>query len=155
MAQTKDPAEKTFVTNRKARHDYHVLETYEAGIALAGSEVKSIRAGQVNFKDSYAHVRRGEVILENVHISPYEPASRFNHEPERPRKLLLHKREIRKLIGKVEEKGKTLVPLRMYLKKGRVKIELALAEGKKDYDKRQDIAKRDMEREMRREYKNR
>ena len=155
MAQQKDTGDKTFVTNRKARHDYHVLETFEAGIALAGSEVKSIRAGKVNFKDSYAHVIRGEVILENVHVSPYEPASRFNHEPERPRKLLLHKREIRKLIGKVEEKGKTLVPLRMYLKKGRVKIELALAEGKKLYDKRQDIAKRDLDREMRREYKNR
>ncbi len=153
MAQGKETTEKTVVTNRKARHDYHILETYEAGIALAGSEVKSIRAGKANFKDAYARVQRGEVILENVHVSPYEPASRFNHEPERPRKLLLHKREIRKLIGKVEEKGKTLVPLRMYLKDGKVKVELALVEGKKKYDKREDIAKRDMDREMRREFK--
>ena len=147
--------EKTVATNRKARFEYHLLETFEAGIALKGTEVKSARAGKVNFKDSYATIKKEEIILENMHISHYEPASRFNHDPERPRKLLLHRKQIRKLIGKIEEKGNTLVPVRMYLKNGWLKIELALAKGKQLYDKREAIAKRDQDREAQRELKNR
>lgn len=135
--------------NRKARHDYHIEETMEAGIALQGTEVKSLRLGRVNLRDSYARVENGEVFLYGMHISPYEQGNRFNHDPLRVRKLLLHKREIRRLIGKTREEGYTLVPTRLYFKNGKAKVELALAKGKKLYDKREAIAKRDAERRAR------
>lgn len=135
--------------NRKAYHDYHIEETLEAGIALQGTEVKSLRLGRVNLRDSFAKVERGEVFLHGVHISPYEQGNRFNHDPLRVRKLLLHKREIRRLIGKVREEGYTLIPTKLYFKNGRCKVELALAKGKKLYDKRDAIAKRDAERRAR------
>jgi len=139
---------KTITENRKARHDFHIEEVYEAGIVLAGTEVKSLRAGRANLKDSYARVDRGEVFLYNAHISPYDQGNRFNHDPLRTRKLLMNKSEIRKLIGRVQEKGLTLVPLKMYFKNGRAKVELALAKGKKLYDKRDDMAARDAKRDM-------
>ncbi len=146
-------SEKIITTNRKARHAYQVLETFEAGIALTGTEVKSLRQGRANLKDSYATVRDGEVFLVNAHISPYDHGNIYNHDPVRDRKLLLHRKEIRKLIGKVQEKGLTLVPLKLYFKRGKAKVELALARGKKTYDKRADIAKRDANREIQRELK--
>lgn len=139
---------KALSTNRKAYHDYHVEETFEAGVALTGTEVKSLREGRANLRDGYAAVEGGEVFLLNCHVSPYAPANRFNHEPRRPRKLLLHRAEIRRLIGKVQEKGLTLVPLSLYLKDGRVKVELALCRGKKQYDKREDLKRRTQEREV-------
>ncbi len=147
---------KIIIENRKARHDFTILETYEAGIALTGTEVKSLRAGKANFKDSYAQVANGrEVFVYNFHISPYEHGNIFNHDPLRNRRLLLHKGEIRKLIGKVKEKGYTLVPLKLYFKHGLVKMELALAVGKKTYDKRQELARKDARREMERAIKER
>jgi len=133
---------KVLCQNRKARHDYHIEEVFEAGIALQGTEVKSLRAGRANLQDSYADLDKQEVFLRNCHISPYEQAHRFNHEPLRARKLLLHRQEIRRLVGKVREKGLTLVPLSLYLKRGRVKVELALARGKKTYDRREDLKER-------------
>lgn len=139
--------------NRKARRDYELLDIYETGIVLEGTEVKSLRSGKANLKDGYAVVEEGEVILYNVHISPYEAASRFNHHPERPRKLLLHKAEIRRLIGRTEQRGLTLIPTKLYFKQGKAKIELALARGKKQYDKRQEIAMRDFRRDLEREFK--
>lgn len=147
------PEEKDVAVNRKARHEYAILQTYEAGIVLQGTEVKSIRQGKANLLDSYAVLKDGELWLQNSHISVYEQGNINNHDPLRPRKLLLNKSEIRKLIGKVKEKGLTLIPLRLYLKGGRVKIELALAKGKKVYDKREDIAKRDFQRDMERKIK--
>lgn len=141
--------------NRKARHLYQILETFESGIALQGTEVKSVRDARVSLKDSYAKVENGELFLYNVHISPYEHGNRFNHDPLRPRKLLMHRREINRLGGLVQEKGFTLVPLSLYLSRGRVKAELALAKGKRDFDKRQDIAERDAKREMERAFKER
>lgn len=147
---------KIVAENRKARHDFTIHETYEAGIALTGTEVKSLRAGNANMKDSYAQITKSaEVIVCNLHISPYDQGNRFNHEPLRDRKLLLHKAEIRRLIGKVKEKGYTLVPLKMYFSHGLIKIEIALATGKKLYDKRQDMAKRDAKREVERALKER
>jgi len=147
---------KAITENRKARHDYHIEETYEVGIALKGTEVKSLRTGKANLKDSFARVDNGELILCKMHISPYEKGNQFNHEPERERKLLMHKSEIRRLIGKTAEKGYALIPLRAYFnERGRAKIELALAKGKRQYDKRQDIAERDANREMRRALKER
>jgi SsrA-binding protein len=146
---------KVIAQNRKARHDYFVLETMEAGIELKGTEVKSIRAGAVNLKDSFAAVKNGEMILYNVHISPYEKGNIFNKDPLRPRRLLLHKREIIKLSQKVAQEGLTLVPLSFYLKDSRVKVELALCKGKKLYDKRESAALRDTEREIDRALKNR
>lgn len=138
--------------NRKARHDYFIHEALEAGIALTGTEVKSLRAGKANLKDSYASVKNGEVFLENMHISPYEQGSFSNHDPLRKRKLLLHKKEIMKLLGQTKEKGFTLVPLKIYFKRGRAKVELALASGKHNYDKRRTLAdkaaKRDIERAL-------
>ena len=131
---------KIIAENRKARHDYHIHETYEAGLVLTGTEVKSLRAGKVNLKDSYAGVENAEIYLYNMHISPYEQGNRFNHEPLRKRKLLLHRYEINKLIGKVKEKGFTLVPLKLYFVRGRAKAEIALVSGKKLYDKCHDIA---------------
>ncbi len=140
---------KIITTNRRARHDYYIEETMEAGIALTGTEVKSLRKGKGNLNDCYAQVVDEEVYLYNCHISPYDFGNRFNHDPLRPRKLLLHKEEIRRLIGKTSQKGFTLVPLTMYFdKNNRVKLKLALAKGKKTYDKREDLARRDAEREM-------
>ncbi len=142
--------------NRQARYLFEILETYEAGIELLGTEVKSLRAGKANLRDGFARVRNGEVLLMNVHISPHQTASQvFNHDPRRTRKLLLHRQEIRKLIGQVEQKGLTLVPLKMYLKDGWVKVTLALARGKKLYDKREDLKQRQDKREMERAMKGR
>lgn len=145
---TKD-TERLLADNRKASHDYFFLEVFEAGLALLGTEVKSIREGRVNLRDSYAKVERGEVFLLNVHISSYSHKGYADHNPVRSRKLLLHKAEIRKLIGKVAEKGLTLVPVRMYLKNGRVKVALAIAKGKQDHDKRETIRRREVDRETR------
>jgi SsrA-binding protein len=147
--------EKILATNRKAYHDYHIEETYEAGVALTGTEIKSVRAGSVNLRDSYAQVKNGELWLLNVHIAPYEPASRQNVDPYRNRKLLMHRKEILRLFGRVQEKGFTLVPLRMYLKKNRAKVEIGLARGKRQYDKREAISKRDAAREIERAVKTR
>jgi len=141
---------KNVAVNKKARHDYHIEETCEAGLALLGTEVKSLRAGQCSLRDSYAEVRGGEVFLVNSHIAAYKHGNRFNHEPRRDRKLLLHKREIMRLVGKVRERGYTLVPLRIYFKGTRAKVELALVRGKRAYDKRRDIAERDAKRAMQR-----
>ncbi|GBF11185.1 MULTISPECIES: SsrA-binding protein SmpB [Tepidibacillus] len=139
---------KVVAQNKKATHDYFIEDTYEAGIVLTGTEIKSIRAGKANLKDSFARISNGEVFIHNMHISPFEHGNRFNHEPTRTRKLLLHKEEIRKLIGKTKEQGYSLVPLKLYLRNGFAKLDLALAKGKKLYDKRHDIAKRDANREM-------
>ena len=156
MSQQKDKKEEhNIVVNRKARHDYEILETYETGIALVGTEVKALRVGKANLKDSYAALKNEEVWLYGVHISPYSHGNIFNHSPERDRKLLLHRREIRRLIGKTKETGLTLVPLRMYFKRGKAKVELGLARGKKQYDKREAIAKRDVERDVKREMRSR
>jgi SsrA-binding protein len=141
---------KDIATNRQARHRYNFLETWEAGAMLTGTEVKSLRDGKATIKDGYAAVRDGEVWLYNVHIPPYAPASRENHEPERPRKLLMHRREIERLIGKTREKGLTLIPTRIYFRDGRAKVEIALAKGKDSGDKRQAIKEREMKREMER-----
>lgn len=146
---------RVIARNKKARHDYHIEETYEAGIILKGTEIKSIREGKVNLKDSFALVEDGEVFLYNMHISPYSHGNRENHDPERKRKLLLNKSEIRKLIGRTAMKGYTLVPLSIYIKRNLAKIELALARGKKVWDKREDIAKRTAEREIERAFKDR
>ena len=144
---------KIVATNKKARHDFFIEDTYEAGIELSGTEVKSIRAGKVNLRDSYAQVKDGEMFLHNVHISPYEQGNIFNKDPLRPKKLMMHKYEINKLVGKIKEKGLTLVPLQVYFKGSLVKVEIGLARGKKLYDKRDDIAKRDQKREHEREVK--
>ncbi|MDF2564954.1 MAG: SsrA-binding protein [Massilibacillus sp.] len=141
--------------NRKARHDYHIHEAFETGMVLTGTEVKSLRAGKANLKDSYANIREGEVYLYNMHISPYEEGNQFNHEPLRPRKLLMHKSEIVKLFSQTREKGFTLIPLKIYFKHGMAKLELGLASGKKNYDKRQDLADRDAKREVDRALKDR
>jgi SsrA-binding protein len=145
--------EKNITVNRKARHDYEILQTYEAGIVLTGTEVKALREGKANLVDSYANLKNGEVWLTGAHISEYSQGNINNHEPTRTRKLLLNAKEIRKLIGKINEKGLTLIPLRLYFKNGRVKVELALAKGKKVYDKRESIAKRDFERQQQRKIK--
>lgn len=149
-----DDGYKIVSDNRQARHLYEILETYEAGIELKGTEVKSIRDGKANLRDGYALIRNGEAVLINVHISPHNSTSQyFNHEAKRTRKLLLHKQEIRKLIGKVEQQGLTLVPLKMYLKRGWVKILIGLGRGKKLHDKREDIKRRDDQRDMARAMK--
>jgi SsrA-binding protein len=138
---------KVVCTNRKARHDYEIVETYEAGIVLKGTEVKSLREGRANLKDSYAKIKDGEIFLLNAHISPYAYGNVNNHDPERQRKLLMHKREIMRLLGKVKERGYTLVPLSIYFdKNNRAKVELALAKGKSSYDKRESIKRRDEKR---------
>ncbi|MCU0580247.1 MAG: SsrA-binding protein SmpB [Desulfobacterota bacterium] len=141
---------KIVCTNRKARHDYHVEEVIETGIVLTGPEVKSLRLGRANLKDSYAQVKGGEIFLLQTHISPYENAPLAEQQPTRMRKLMLHGREIKRLMGKVQEKGLTLVPLKLYFRNGKVKVELALVKGKKQYDKRETIRKRDEERDMQR-----
>ncbi len=147
--------ERIAISNRKARHDYEVLESLEAGVVLRGSEVKSLRLGNANLQDSYAYVKGSEVWLSGMHINPYEQASILNHDPRRERKLLLHKKEIRKLIGKTAEKGLTLVPLKVYFRSGLAKVELGICKGKRSYDKRAAIAKRENEREMRRQFSRR
>jgi SsrA-binding protein len=152
MPTDKD-VEKNITVNRKARHEYTIIQTYEAGIVLQGTEVKSLRLGKANLVDSYANLKNGEVWLVSAHISVYEQGNINNHEPTRTRKLLLNKSEIRKLIGKVKEKGLTLIPLRLYFKNGKAKVELALAKGKKVYDKRESIAKRDLQRDQERRFK--
>jgi SsrA-binding protein len=144
---------KSVAQNKKARHDYFIEQTYEAGIELTGTEVKSIRQGKVNLRDSYAYIKDGEVFISGMHISPYEKGNIFNQDPLRDRRLLLHKYEINKLMGYTQQKGLTLIPLQVYFKSGRVKIELAVARGKKLYDKRQDIAARDAKREIDRRIK--
>ncbi len=143
------PGEKVLSVNRQASHNYHLQERFEAGLVLTGTEVKSARDGRVNLRDSYANLKDGEVWLLNCHISPYSHGNIYNHEPTRSRKLLLHKEEIRRLIGKVRERGFTLIPTRMYLKNGRVKVELALAKGKRQYDKRETERRREAEKEAR------
>ena len=141
--------------NRQARHRYHLLDRWEAGLVLTGTEVKSLRGGKATIKDGYAAVSEGEVWLHNVHIPPYGPASRENHEPERPRKLLLHRREIDRLVGRIQTKGLTLVPTRLYFSNGRAKVEIALARGKDVRDKRRDITKREADRQIERALKQR
>lgn len=151
MAATKAQPEKTVADNRKARHDYFIDESYEAGIVLTGSEIKSVRAGRVNLRGGYARIVGGEAFLYDVHISPYEQSGTyFNHEPTRPRKLLLHRKEISRIVGQVQRQGYTLVPLRIYFKGRRAKVELGLAKGKKLYDKRDDIASREARRDIER-----
>jgi SsrA-binding protein len=146
---------KVVATNRRARRNYDILDTYECGITLTGSEVKSLRAGQVQIKDAYGDVKRDEIWLENLHIAPYQFARDGGHDPERSRKLLLHRREINQLIGKVNEAGLALVPLSIYFSHGLAKVELAVGRGRRAYDKRQAIKKREMEREMERARKRR
>ena len=154
MAQTKSKeAQKLIANNKKAYHDYFIDETYEAGIALHGTEVKSMRMGKCSIKESFIRIENGEVYVYGMHVSPYEKGNIFNKDPLRVKKLLLHKYEINKLAGKVAENGYTLVPLQVYLKNGRVKTEIGLARGKKLYDKRQDIARKDQRRETEREFK--
>jgi SsrA-binding protein len=145
----REKAQKVLAENRKAHHDYELVETFEAGMVLLGTEVKAIREGRINLRDSYARVEGGEVWAFNVHISPYSHRGYVDHDPKRRRKLLLHREEIRKLIGKTTEKGLTLVPLRLYFKKGRVKVALALAKGKQAHDKRETIRRREIDRETR------
>ena len=140
--------------NKKARFDYEIIETFEAGIVLAGSEVKSLRQKKASIQESYARIKDGEVYITGMNIAVYEMANRFNHEPVHDRKLLLHRHEIKQLIGKVQEKGLTLVPLKLYFKNGKVKVELGLAKGKARYDKRDSIKKRDVDRELQRDWKN-
>lgn len=146
---------KLIANNKKAYHDYFIEDTYEAGISLAGTEVKSLRMGKCSVKESFIKIEKGEMIVYGMHISPYEKGNIFNKDPLRPRKLLLHKYEINKMAGKMAEKGYTLVPLKVYFKGSLVKVEVGLAKGKKLYDKRQDIAKKDARREMEREFKSR
>lgn len=146
---------KVIATNRKAVRDFNLEERHEAGLALVGTEIKSIRAGMVNLGDGYVQPRDGELWLLNVHVAPYDPAGRYGHEPRRPRKLLLHRREIARLVSRVQERGYTIVPVRLYLKEGRAKVEIALARGKRQYDKRETIARRDAEREIERALKER
>ena len=141
-------AEKLIAENRKARHEYHLVERYEAGMVLSGTEVKSMRAGGAQLRQAYADVRRNELWLIGAHIAPYEQGGRGSHEPDRDRKLLLHRKEIASLIGKVQEKGYTLVPTKLYFKDGRAKVEIALGKGKLLHDKRRDLAKRDAERQI-------
>jgi len=149
MRTEREQAQKSVAENRKAFHDYHIVETFEAGIALLGTEVKSIREGSVNLRDSFGRVEGGEVWIYNVHISPYSHRGYVDHEPTRRRKLLLHRQEIRKLIGKTVERGMTLVPTRVYFKDGRVKVAISLAKGKKAHDKRETIKRREADRETR------
>lgn len=149
MADT-SPKKKVVATNRKARHEYEILETFEAGLVLKGPEAKSLREGKVGFQDAFARVEGGEVWIHSLHISPYEQANRYNEDPLRPRKALLHRHEIRRLVGKVEEKGLTLIPLEIYFRNGYAKVTLALARGRKTYDKREKLKRKTQEDEARR-----
>jgi SsrA-binding protein len=142
---------ETVAVNRKARHDYLITDTFEAGLVLTGTEIKSVRAGKVNLSGAYARVEKGEAWLMDAHIAPYEAGNRYNHEPKRARKLLLHRTEIDGLVGRAAAKGLTIVPLRLYINRGRAKVELALAKGKQLHDRRRDIAERDARRDMERE----
>lgn len=153
MARQKQAGEHNVCVNRQARHNYFIDEVYEAGLVLVGSEVKSLRDGKANLKDSYARIQNGEAFLVNAHVSPYAGANQFNHEPTRMRKLLLHQREIERLTGKTKERGFTLIPLRLYFKNGRAKVELGLARGKKLYDKRETLRRKVAEREVERAIK--
>ncbi|WP_099352524.1 SsrA-binding protein SmpB [Fredinandcohnia onubensis] len=146
---------KVIAQNKKANHDYFIEETYETGIVLQGTEIKSLRNGRANLKDSYARVHNGEVFLYNMHISPYEQGNRYNHEPLRTRKLLLHKKEINKLIGLTKEEGYALVPIKIYLKNGYAKLLLGLGKGKKKYDKREDLKKKEAKRDIERAFRER
>ncbi|WP_246942551.1 SsrA-binding protein SmpB [Bacillus pinisoli] len=146
---------KVVAQNKKANHDYFIEETYEAGIVLQGTEIKSIRAGKINLRDSFARIQKGEVFLYNAHVSPYEQGNRFNHEPLRTRKLLLHKKQIAKLIGETKEAGVTLVPLKVYLKNGFAKVLIGLGKGKKNYDKREDLKKKEAKRDIERAFRDR
>jgi SsrA-binding protein len=146
---------KSLAQNRKAYHDYFIEDTFEAGIVLSGTEIKSIRKGSANLRDAYAQVQNGEVWVYNMHVSPYEQGNRFNHDPTRPRKLLLHKSEIAKLIGAVKEQGYTLIPTKLYIRNGYCKVELGLAKGKKQYDKRESAKARDANREIQRALRDR
>ncbi|MBI3947164.1 MAG: SsrA-binding protein SmpB [Armatimonadetes bacterium] len=146
----REEEKRVVAANRKARHEYFIEETYEAGIVLTGTEIKSVRAGKVNLQDSFARVEDGEVWAYNLHISPYEAGNRYNVDPKRPRKLLLHRREIERLLGKVDQRGLTLVPLSLYLRRGRAKLEIGLGRGKRLYDRREDIARRTAERDVER-----
>lgn len=146
---------KVLATNRKARHRYHILDSWEAGLALKGSEVKSLRAGKVSLAEGFARVSGGEVWLHNVHIAPYDPASQTGHDPLRPRKCLLHKAEIRRLVGQAEQAGNTLVPLEVYFKRGRAKVRLGLARGKQARDRREDVKRREADLEIERAWKKR
>jgi len=146
-------AQKLIASNKTARRDYDITDTYEAGMVLTGTEVKSLRAGKANLKDSYAFVNDEEVFLRELHISPYEQGNRYNHDPLRTRKLLLHKREIKKLYGKSREKGLSLIPLKLYFKNGKVKVEIGIGKGKKLYDRRNDIKKREERRDIARDFK--
>ena len=146
---------KLIAQNKKAFHDYHIEESFEAGIVLTGTEVKSLRAGRANLRDSYASVKENELWLIGVHISPYEQASVFNHDPLRNRKLLVHRHELKRLVGKIQRAGYTLVPTKMYFKDGRAKVEIALAKGKATYDKRQDLAKKQAQRDIERAFRER
>lgn len=152
MAKQKE-AQKLIANNKKAFHDYFIDETYEAGVALHGTEVKSMRMGKCSIKESFIRIENGEVFVYGMHVSPYEKGNIFNKDPLRVKKLLMHKYEINKLAGKIAEKGYTLVPLQVYFKEGKVKVEVGLARGKKLYDKREDIAKKDVRRETEREFK--
>ncbi|PLR85382.1 SsrA-binding protein [Bacillus canaveralius] len=146
---------KTVAQNKKAYHDYFIEETYEAGIVLQGTEIKAIRAGRVNLKDAFARIQNGEVFLYNMHVSPYEQGNRYNHDPLRTRKLLLHKKQISKLIGETKEEGYSLVPVKLYLKNGYAKVLIGLARGKKKYDKREDLKKKEAKRDIERAFRDR
>ncbi|MGX5377859.1 SsrA-binding protein SmpB [Ligilactobacillus sp. LYQ135] len=150
----KQAKDNVLAQNKKARHDYNILETIEAGLVLTGTEIKSVRASRINLKDGYAQIHNGEAWLMNVHISEYDQGNRFNHDPLRPRKLLLHKKQINELTGKTSQQGITIVPLKVYLKNGFAKVLLGIAKGKHEYDKRETIKRRDQEREIRRTLKN-
>lgn len=146
---------KVVAQNKKANHDYFIEETYEAGMVLQGTEIKAIRAGRINLKDSYARIQNGEIYLLNAHVSPYEQGNRYNHDPLRQRKLLLHKKEIDKLLGETKEAGFALVPLKVYLKNGYAKILIGLGKGKKNYDKREDLKKKEAKRDIERAFRER
>lgn len=148
--KSEDNPKHIVAQNRKARHDYHFIETYQVGVVLQGTEVKSLRQGKANLQDSYASIQNGEIFLFDCHISPYEQGNIFNHIAKRRRKLLMHKSEIVRLFGKIQQKGYTLVPLRIYFTRGKTKLDIALAQGKKQYDKREDIKRRDLDREAKR-----
>ena len=152
MAQQEEAGEKVVATNRKARHEYAVLDSVEAGLVLTGTEVKSLRQGNANIAEGFARITKGEVWLEGMHVSPYEQGSYANVDPLRIRKLLLHKKEIRRLIARTQEPGVTLIPLKVYFKKGTAKVQLGICKGKREYDRRQDIARREIERDLKRTY---
>jgi SsrA-binding protein len=155
MGDAPSDGRRVVVRNRRARHEFEIIETWEAGMVLVGTEVKALRDARGNMQDAFARLDRGEIWLHSMHISPYEPGNRYNHDPLRPRKLLLSRNEIRKMVGQVEQKGLTLVPLELYFRRGKAKVTIALVRGKKLHDKREDLKKRAAERDMEREYKTR